>query len=91
MKDVLTALGEMGRTLSYFGKEAFWLFVRLSLGVAALALMIFIVANYFWGLLTGVVIGGLLGWFYIEYQNAKTIREYEEMKQPEKGIGSGNF
>jgi predicted DNA-binding transcriptional regulator len=82
MKDVLTALKEMGRTLSYFGKEAFWLFVRLSLGVSILALFVFIVVNYFWGLLAGVVIGGLIGWFYIEYQNAKTIREYEEMIHP---------
>lgn len=86
MKDVITALKAMGRTLSYFGKEAFWLAIRLTLGVAVLAVLIYIIAHYFWGLLAAVVIIGIAGWFYIEYTTAKTIREYEEMiKAPAKG------
>ena len=79
MKDVLTALREMGRTLPYFGKQALQLFLAISLGVGIMAVLLYAIVHYFWGVLGAVLFMALVGWFYVEYTTAKTIREYEEM------------
>lgn len=79
MKDVLTALREMGRTLSYFGKQALQLLLFISLGVGIMAVLLYVIVHYFWGVLAAVLFMALVGWFYVEYTTAKTIREYEEM------------
>jgi membrane protein implicated in regulation of membrane protease activity len=78
-QDIISALKAMGENAAFLLKEFFLIVFRVSLALAIFSIVVFIIVNYFLAMLGLAAIGFLVAWFYVEYQNAKSIREYEEL------------
>jgi len=81
MKDVITALRTMGETISYFGKIVLTLALHFLIGLTVAAVLVFLIAKFFWYVMGAIALGMIIGWFYMEYNTAKAIREYEELNE----------
>jgi len=83
-QDITTALKEMSNGIILFGKEAFLVIFRVTLALAIFSVAVYLITHFFWFILGIAFVGFFITWFYVEYQNAKSIREYEELKHNEK-------
>ena len=83
-QDIIAALKAMGENAVFLLKEFFLIVFRVSLALAIFSVVVFIFVNYFLAMLGIAAIGVIITWFYVEYINAKSIREYEELKHNEK-------
>jgi ABC-type sugar transport system permease subunit len=80
-QDVKTALNTIRYTITYSFIELLKL-----LGVALIVISVIVgtgycVLHYFWQSVVTVVIAGLSIWFWIELDNARENREYEEKER----------
>jgi ABC-type bacteriocin/lantibiotic exporter with double-glycine peptidase domain len=84
-QDVTTALKSMLENAMWFGKEIAIIIFRVALALAIIGVIIYALIHFIW-IIAGIsVVGVLISWFYVEYSNAKSIREYEELlKKNEK-------
>ena len=83
-QDIIAALKAMGENAVFLLKEFFLIVFRVALALTIFSVVVFIIVNYFLAMLGIAAIGVIITWFYVEYQNAKSIREYEELKHNEK-------
>ena len=78
-QDITAALKEMSHGLIWFSKEAFLLIYRVTLALAIFCVAVYLITHFFWFILGIAAIGFFVTWFYVEYKDAKSIREYEEL------------
>lgn len=84
-QDVIAALKAMYENATYLLKEFFLIVFRVALALFIFSVVIFAIVKFFWFVIGFAALGVIIAWFYVEYQNAKSIREYEELiKQNEK-------
>lgn len=84
MNDVKAALRSMGLAMLFFSIFAARILGTLILASTILFLAVYLTVHFTWIVSSIMFVGAMCFWFKIELDDARSIREYEEMKKEKK-------